>query len=206
MINNRSYLPTWGLRYEEGKNSHGSDYCYWEVVYFYNNSWVVVYTTNSYEKAQCALNKCQDCLDETVIIPSVKGLSPVMFEYAGQIFKVDCINIAYGIVNGLYINGNNFYGNTSIHEAELSFDYIEESIKFYNFGDALVQNGQLFLNGDLILNQEMLKNVCNEIHQDMDKLNTNAHNLIEYIFNTFDNVKAYICDDYYKLNLDRVEV
>lgn len=198
--------PIWSINYEEGK-SDGKWYSFWTVNYYFadDNAWKTVYCTQSYEWAKIALDKYKDCLDSCCLIPTLKNLSPVMFERADQMYRITNINLEHGVVFGEQIRGNKFYGDTNPQFSENGFDYIKEDILFHQFGDAVVKNNQLFLNGNLVLNTESFEQICQNVNQRLEHIGTHPTNLIKYIVSTYDNVRRYICGDFSYNNINTRE-
>lgn len=201
--------PKWAINYEEGL-CNKEWYSYWSVNIFFSsedggdNTWRTLYCVHSYEWAKIALDKFKDCLDSSVVLPTLKGLSPVMIEHANQMYRIIDVNIKSSVVICEYIKGNTSYGLDTPVLSTIGFDYIQESIAFYQFGDAVVQNNQLFLNGDLILNKDSFKNICKKVGQDLDHIDTHPDNLIKYIVETYPNVHRYICGNFTRNNIQNI--
>lgn len=163
-----------------------------------NSSWIKLYTTYNLPKAQLALIKLKEIF--TPYIESfLQNNTPIMFSVNNQMFKTIMMLPFQSSVCGEYIDNNVAYGDRD--EEVVKYDYIEDNICFYNEDEAVVFGNQLFINGNLILNHEKLKNICNNINQDLNYLDYDSENLIRYIKNTYPYVKSYTCKGYSNLDI-----
>lgn len=187
--------PLWKVDMED-QLINGNIYTLYKVYAkcYHDDIWNILYTT--YNKNWCglALEKLKEMFDVYIY----KWLDneydiPSMFEIDDQIYKTKYIFPDKSHICGNQIDGNTYYGK--VIDETLVFDYIQSNVIFYNKNTCLVKNNQVFVDGNLIYNEEQLSVICNTIHQDINSLNSDAYKFIEYINKLFD-INEYICDDF----------
>ena len=117
-----------------------------------------------------------------------------MFEVNGQIYKTVYTFPEQSCICGQQIAGNQRYAEFSVDYEK--FDYIMETVFFYDKGTCLIKGNQLFIDGELIYNSKQLAEVCDNIGLEMYKLDSNPDKLINYLKEKYDNIKRYECNGY----------
>lgn len=191
--------PLFKLIYEEYLDRNNKITGSWSVYVNYMGGDILLYNTFSEEWAKIALKRLKDNWDSYVSCFINDEDVPVMFERDDAIYKMEYVFPEQSCVVGLPIEGN-------IHYAEYcpqgqKFDYIQDIIFFYKQGTCLVKGNQLFMDGQLLLNCTQLKQVCDSIGQNFNALDYDANKLIQYIKNTYSNVKCYVCGGYSSYNI-----
>lgn len=191
--------PLFKLIYEEYLDRNNKITGSWSVYVNYMGEDILLYNTFSEEWAKIALKRLKDNWDSYVSCFINDEDVPVMFERDDAIYKMEYVFPEQSCVVGLPIEGN-------IHYAEYcpqgqKFDYIHDTIFFYKQGTCLVKANQLFMDGQLLLNCTQLKQVCDSIGQNFNALDYDANKLIQYIKNTYSNVKCYVCGGYSSYNI-----
>lgn len=191
--------PLFKLIYEEYLDRKNKITGSWSVYVSYMGGDILLYNTFSEEWAKIALKRLKDNWDSYVSCFINDEDVPVMFERDDAIYKMEYVFPEQSCVVGLPIEGN-------IHYAEYcpqgqKFDYIQDIIFFYKQGTCLVKANQLFMDGQLLLNCTQLKQVCDNIGQNFNALDYDANKLIQYIKNTYSNVKCYVCGGYSSYNI-----
>ena len=128
---------------------------------------------------------------------------PPMFEIHDQVYKSLYVFPDQSCIVGETITGNERYGEFSVEA--LKFDYVKDTVFFYERGTALIKSNQLFIDGQLICNSKQLKNLCDEIGQDFNKLDLYPEKIIKYIQNNYSGVREYLCGSYGAYGLDKEE-
>ena len=193
--------PLFKLVYEEYIDRHNEITGSWSVYVNYMNEDILLYNTFSENWAKIALKRLKDNWDSYISCFINDEDVPVMFERDDAIYKLDYVFPEQSCVVGSQIKGNKHY---AIYCPEgQKFDYIHDTVFFYKKGECLIKNNQLFLNGELLLNSQELKNVCDNIGQDFNSLDYNADKLIQYIIKTYPQANAYICNGYCSYNIGK---
>lgn len=187
------------LVYNENLDSDNKVYGSWSVYLKLGTENVLLYNTFSEEWAKLAMKRLKDIYD-TYIYSFITGTNvPTMFERDDAIYKLEYIFPEQSCVVGSQIPGNKFYSTYEVEPQK--YDYIQDIIFFYNKGECLVKNNQLFLNGDLLLNNKELKQVCDKIGQDFNSLDNYNDKLIHYLSTTYPEAKTYTCNGYHCFNI-----
>lgn len=197
----KNLYPIWKVIYEE--------FIYHEkVIHQYTiyvkpdeiSDYKKLYSSYSLPTIQLALTKLKE-----IYLPRIRDFIldknlPVMFELNGQIYSTTYVCVDQSCICGKHIEGNVHYGDI-LYEDDCKFDYIADTIFFYNEGEALVINNQLFLNGKLLLNYIDFAKVCSEIGQDINNLDYDADKLIKYIADNYPDATSYTCKGYTNFNI-----
>lgn len=195
--------PLWRVEYEQVPNGESKNDIYRVLVKIAKNAnWFELYKTYSSAWAEIALKKLQDIFDLYVMnfIVDEDNLPP-MFEIHDQIYKTVYVFPQQSCIVGENIAGNSRYGEFSVDG--LKFDYVKDTIFFYEYGTALIKCNQLFIDGKLVLNSKELKYKCDEIGQDFNKLDLYPEKIIQYIVQIAPYVSTYICNTYAAYNINR---
>lgn len=161
---------------------------------------VQLYETFSENYIKLALNKAKDYWSPYLKYWLVDEKLPVMFECNDQVYSVECMCLSQFSIVGSQIPGNKLYGEYK-PEAE-KFDMVRDYVFTYQHGTALVKSNQLFLNGELLCNAKQLKELCDSINQDFNKLDYYPDNLMDYLKKTYkDDFDCYVCQGYSSYNV-----
>lgn len=160
---------------------------------------VLLYQSFSENWIKIALEKYKNYLSIYLYSFITENNLPTMFEVNGQVFKLEYVFPEQSCVVGLPIKGNSQY--LEINPDGEKYDYVQSFVTFYDKGICLVKGNQLFLDGELLLNCTQLKQVCDSIGQNFNALDYDANKLIQYIKNTYSNVKCYVCGGYSSYNI-----
>lgn len=192
--------PLWKVEYEQVPNGENKNDIYRVLVKIAKNAnWFELYKTYSSVWAEIALKKLQDIFDLYVMNFIIdEDDIPPMFEIHDQIYKSLYVFPDQSCIVGETITGNERYGEFSVEA--LKFDYVKDTIFFYEKGTALIKSNQLFIDGQLICNSKQLKSLCDEIGQDFNKLDLYPERIINYLTNNY-SVKTYVCNTYSAFNL-----
>ena len=157
---------------------------------------IKLYMTTSLPKAQIALERLKEIYSLIVekIIKSEHN-EPAMFEVHNQIYKTNFVLLGQSCICGKIIEGNKCYGEIE-EEYDLKFDYVHDFVFFYAYGDCLLKGNQLFLNGELILNEQQLLEVCEEIGQDRNKLDIEPYKMLKWLAINHPSAETYMCGGY----------
>ena len=186
--------PLWRMTYEEIPCHDRKISSYIISAKFSENTfWYNLYETTVEPLAKLALSRLKEIFCDR-IQKWIAGDIPAMFEVNDQVYKTTYVFPNHSCICGDFISGNVHYGE--IDEEPVKYDYITNIIFFYENGDCLVKGNQLFLDGELCLNTEQLKDVCSKIGQPMWGLDSNPTKLISYIKEKYPNAKRYICKGY----------
>lgn len=198
--------PLWKVDYEQVPNGENKNDIYRVLVKIAKNTnWFELYKTYSSVWAEIALKKLQDIFDLYVIDFIVdEDNIPPMFEIHDQIYKTKYVFSDQSCIVGETIAGNQRYGEFSVDA--LKFDYVRDLVFFYEKGTALVKSNQLFIDGELICDSAQLKELCDEIGQDFNKLDLYPEPIIKYLKLNYSNVSEYICDTYTAHRINEREV
>ena len=198
--------PLWKVDYEQVPNGENKNDIYRVLVKIAKNTnWFELYKTYSSVWAEIALKKLQDIFDLYVIDFIVdEDNIPPMFEIHDQIYKTKYVFPDQSCIVGETIAGNQRYGEFSVDA--LKFDYVRDLVFFYEKGTALVKSNQLFIDGELICDSVQLKELCDEIGQDFNKLDLYPEPIIKYLKLNYSNVSEYICDTYTAHRINEREV
>jgi hypothetical protein len=194
MIGFEKGYPLWKVEYEE-KLYH--DVLSKEYSIFVKPhsqvSHMRLYITSSLPKAMLALERLKE-IYPTIVEKVIKSEDnqPAMFEVHNQIYKTTFVLLGQSCICGEIIEGNKHYGAIE-DNYDLKFDYTQDFVFFYDYGDCLVHSNQLFLNGELILNEEQLCKICAELGQDIEHLETEPHKLLRWLAINYPDAKTYIC-------------
>lgn len=123
--------------------------------------WIMLYTTFSSAWCEIAVKKLKDIFDLYVIhfiVEDDKDTFFPMFEVNDQIYKTQFALPEQSCICGEQIKGNQRYAE--FVNDYIKFDYIMETVFFYNKGTCLLKCNQLFLDGELLLNSKQLDDVC----------------------------------------------
>lgn len=191
--------PLFKLIYEEYLDRNNKITGSWSVYVNYMGGDILLYNTFSEEWAKIALKRLKDNWDSYVSCFINDEDVPVMFERDDAIYKMEYVFPEQSCVVGLPIEGNTHYAEYCPQGQK--FDYIHDTIFFYKQGTCLVKANQLFMDGQLLLNCTQLKQVCDSIGQNFNALDYDANKLIQYIKNTYSNVKCYVCGGYSSYNI-----
>lgn len=193
--------PLWKLESEEIPKGESKFTAYSVLVKIHkDSSWIELYNSTSELWAKIALNRLQE-----LFIPTILNLMALeeeycpMFEIHDQIYKTTYVFPNQSCICGENIAGNTHYGEYSIDSEK--YDYVRDIIFFYKKGECLVKCNQLFLNGELLLNNQQLKNVCDNINQDLMYLDSSPEKLIKYIKETYPEATSYTCSGYSAFNI-----
>lgn len=197
--------PLWRVEYEQVPNGESKNDIYRVLVKIAKNTnWFELYKTYSSVWAEVALKKLQAIFDTYIIKFLVdEDNLPPMFEIHDQIYKTKYVFPEQSCIVGETIKGNHQYGEFSVDA--LKFDYVIDTVFFYDKGTALVKCNQLFIDGQLICNSNQLKTLCDEIGQDFNKLDLYPEKIIKYIQNNYSGVREYLCGSYGAYGLDKGE-
>lgn len=197
--------PLWKVEYEQVPNGQSKNDIYRILVKIAKNAnWFELYKTYSSVWAEIALKKLQSIFDIHIIKFLVdEDNLPPMFEIHDQIYKTKYVFPEQSCIVGETIKGNHRYGEFSVDA--LKFDYVIDTVFFYDKGTALVKCNQLFIDGQLICNSNQLKTLCDEIGQDFNKLDLYPEKIIKYIQNNYSGVREYLCGSYGTYGLDKEE-
>lgn len=160
---------------------------------------VLLYQSFSENWIKIALEKYKNYLSIYLYSFITENNLPTMFEVNDQVFKLEYVFPEQSCVVGLPIKGNSQY--LEINPDGEKYDYVQSFVTFYDKGICLVKGNQLFLDGELLLNCTQLKQVCDSIGQNFNALDYDANKLIQYIKNTYSNVKCYVCGGYSSYNI-----
>lgn len=160
---------------------------------------VLLYQSFSENWIKIALEKYKNYLSIYLYSFITENNLPTMFEVNEQVFKLEYVFPEQSCVVGLPIKGNSQY--LEINPDGEKYDYVQSFVTFYDKGICLVKGNQLFLDGELLLNCTQLKQVCDSIGQNFNALDYDANKLIQYIKNTYSNVKCYVCGGYSSYNI-----
>lgn len=191
--------PLFKVEYEElvGRNESKSSVYRIYVKIAEPMNWFCLYVTSSSAWAEISLKKLKDIFDLYVIHFLVEDDTDTyfpMFEVNGQIYKTVYTFPEQSCICGQQIAGNQRYAEFSVDYEK--FDYIMETVFFYDKGTCLVKGNQLFIDGELIYNSKQLAEVCDNIGLEMYKLDSNPDKLINYLKEKYDNIKRYECNGY----------
>lgn len=194
MFKREKGYPLWKVEYEEQLYHDVLSKEY--TIYVKPHSMVSpikLYMTTSLPKVQVALERLRDMYDILIekILVDVDN-QPAMFEVHNQIYATTGVVLSQSCICGEIIEGNKCYGAIE-EDYDLKFDYTQDFIFFYKKGECLVKGNQIFLDGLLILNEEQLFNLCDEIGQNKDYLETQPYKLLKWIARNYPNAKTYIC-------------
>lgn len=160
-------------------------------------NWTLLYTTFSSAWCEIAVKKLKDIFELYVIHFFMEDDADTyfpMFEVNNQIYKTQFVFPKQSCICGEQIEGNSRYAEFSTDYEK--FDYVVETVFFYDKGTALVKGNQLFLDGKLLADSTHLLELCNSIGQEMYKLDSSPDKLIEYLKENYKNIKHYICNGY----------
>lgn len=161
-------------------------------------NWIMLYTTFSSAWCEIAVKKLKDIFDLYIIhfiVEDDKDTYFPMFEVNDQIYKTQFTFPEQSCICGEQIEGNQRYAEFSIDYEK--FDYIQETVFFYDKGTVLVKGNQLFLDGELLFNSTELKKLCDEIGQSWSYLDSNPDKLIDYLKENYrEKACRYICNGY----------
>lgn len=157
---------------------------------------IKLYMTTSLPRVQIALDRLKDLYD-IIVAKMIKSEhnQPAMFEVHNQIYKTTFLLLSQSCICGEIIEGNKCYGAIE-EDYDLKFDYTQDFVFFYDYGDCLLKSNQLFLDGLLLLNEQQLFEVCDTIGQDKNKLDTEPYKLLKWIASHCPEAGTYICDGY----------
>lgn len=197
--------PLWKVEYEQVPNGENKNDIYRVLVKIAKNAnWFELYKTYSSVWAEVALKKLQDIFDLYIISFIVdEDDIPPMFEIHDQVYKSLYVFPDQSCIVGENIIGNERYGEFSVEA--LKFDYVKDTVFFYERGTALIKSNQLFIDGQMICNSKQLKNLCDEIGQDFNQLDLYPEKIIKYIQNNYSGVREYLCGSYGAYGLDKGE-
>ena len=160
--------------------------------------WILLYTTFSSAWCEIAVKKLKDIFDLYImhfIVEDDKDTYFPMFEVNDQIYKTQFTFPEQSCICGEQIKGNQRYAEFSIDYEK--FDYIQETVFFYDKGTCLVKSNQLFLDGELLFNSTDLKKLCDEIGQNWSYLDSSPDKLINYLKENYrERANRYICNGY----------
>lgn len=160
--------------------------------------WILLYTTFSSAWCEIAVKKLRDIFDLYIIhfiVEDDKDTYFPMFEVNNQIYKTQFTFPEQSCICGEQIKGNKRYAEFSIDYEK--FDYIQETVFFYDKGTCLVKSNQLFLDGELLFNSTDLKKLCDEIGQNWSYLDSSPDKLINYLKENYrERANRYICNGY----------
>lgn len=160
--------------------------------------WMLLYTVSSLPWAQIALKRLKEIFDLYIIHFLMEGEEYFpMFEVNNQIYKTQYAFPEHSCICGEQIAGNQRYGEFSIDYDK--FDYIREIVFFYRSGTCLVKGNQLFLDGELLADSTQLKELCDNIGQSFNKLDSSPEKMIKYIRGKYSGVTCYKCNGYTSL-------
>lgn len=184
--------PLWKMEYieEEIYNKRYNSYNIYVKPYKESN-WQKLYSNSVLGKSITAFNRLKDLWD-TKICKLLQGYEPAMFEYAGQIYKTISVDIKSSYISGEQIIGNDRYGE--VYPDGVKYNYVDDYIFFYDKNVLLVKNNQLFLNGELLANAQQLYNLCSEIGQEFNQLDSYPDKLIDYYRDIYPDIRAYECN------------
>lgn len=160
--------------------------------------WVMLYTTFSSAWCEIAVKKLKDIFDLYIVhffLEDDKDTYFPMFEIHDQIYKTQFVFPEQSCICGEQIKGNKRYAEFSIDYEK--FDYIQDTVFFYDKGTVLVKGNQLFLDGELLYDSTSLKSLCDEIGQNWSYLDSSPDKLIHYLKDNYrEKACRYICNGY----------
>lgn len=160
--------------------------------------WVMLYTTFSSAWCEIAVKKLKDIFDLYIVhffLEDDKDTYFPMFEIHDQIYKTQFVFPEQSCICGEQIKGNKRYAEFSIDYEK--FDYIQDTVFFYDKGTVLVKGNQLFLDGELLYDSTSLKSLCDEIGQNWSYLDSSPDKLIQYLKDNYrEKACRYICNGY----------
>lgn len=192
--------PLFKVEYEElvGRNESKSSVYRIYVKIAEPMNWFCLYVTSSSAWAEISLKKLKDIFDLYVIHFLVEDDADTyfpMFEVNGQIYKTVYTFPEQSCICGEQIKGNKRYAEFSIDYEK--FDYIQDTVFFYDKGTVLVKGNQLFLDGELLYDSTSLKSLCDEIGQNWSYLDSSPDKLIQYLKDNYrEKACRYICNGY----------
>ena len=159
--------------------------------------WVCVYTTFSNAWCELAVNKLKDIFDLYIVHMFLEDDADTyfpMFEVNNQVYKTQFVFPEQSCICGEQIAGNQRYAEFNVDYEK--FDYIVDTVFFYDKGTCLVKGNQLFLDGKLLANSTQLADMCKNIGQEFNRLDTDPQKMIKYLQENYKNVNKFICNGY----------
>lgn len=157
--------------------------------------WFLLYGTASRPWSELALDRLREIFDIHIFkwLVNEEENAPVMFMIDDQMYKTTHIIPHQSCICGETIEGNQRYAEFSVDS--IKFDYITSLVTFFYKGDCIVKANQLFLNGELLCDSKQLKDLCDSIGQDFNKLDYDPYKLTDYLVGNY-NIKSYTCGWY----------
>ena len=188
--------PLFKVEYEEiaGRNDNKSSVYRIYVKIAEPTNWVLLYTTHTLGWAQVSLNRLKEIFDTWVVKFIIEDELPSMFEVNGEIYKTQFVFPEQSCICGEQIAGNQRYSEFAIDYVK--FDYVRDTIFFYDRGTCLVKANQLFIDGVLEYNSKELKELCDMIGQNWSYLDSSPDKLIQYIREKNKDIRRYECNGY----------
>lgn len=188
--------PLFKVEYEEVPSKYGGKSGVYRIYVKIAEpvNWVLLYVTHTLGWAQIALSRLKEIFDTWVVKFIVEDELPSMFEVNGEVYKTQYVFPEQSCICGEQIAGNKRYAEFAVDY--LKFDYVVDTVFFYDKGTCLVKANQLFIDGELIADSTQLNDICNSIGQEMYKLDSDPEKMIKYIQANFKNVNRYDCNGY----------
>lgn len=188
--------PLFKVEYEEvaGRNDSKSSVYRIYVKIAEPMNWVLLYVTHTLGWAQISLSRLKEIFDTWVVKFIIEDELPPMFEVNGEVYKTQFVFPEQSCICGEQIPGNKRYSEFAVDY--LKFDYVADTVFFYDKGTCLVKANQLFIDGVLEYNSTELKEVCDMIGQDWSYLDSSPDKLIQYIREKNKDIRRYECNGY----------
>lgn len=188
--------PLFKVEYEEvaGRNDSKSSVYRIYVKIAGPMNWVLLYVTHTLGWAQISLSRLKEIFDTWVVKFIIEDELPPMFEVNGEVYKTQFVFPEQSCICGEQIPGNKRYSEFAVDY--LKFDYVVDTVFFYDKGTCLVKANQLFIDGVLEYNSTELKELCDMIGQDWSYLDSSPDKLIQYIREKNKDIRRYECNGY----------
>lgn len=161
---------------------------------------IKLYESFSENYIKIALNKVKDYWDVYLKFWLDNENLPTMIECNDQIYKVECMCLSQCCIVGSQIPGNRLYGEYSPEAKKM--DFVRDIVFTYEKGTALVKSNQLFMDGELLCDSQQLKELCDTIGQDFNKLDLYPDKLMDYLKSTYPyRFNSYTCNGYSSYNI-----